>query len=129
MQILTGATGALGAHVLDQCAHDSRVRKVICLIRGEDEHAARGRIDKALEYRSLRPLKASSIEVEVVQVKLGDSRLDLEEEVYSRIAREATLIIHLAWEVNFRLNLRNFRGNSIAGKSLMLEVGHIHSLI
>ena len=114
--ILTGATGALGAHVLDLCMKSKSVQKVICLIRGEDEHAARGRLDKALEGRKLGALLANQVEVEVVPAKLGDANLGLNESVHQRLAREATVILHLAWEVNFRMNLRNLRSNSIAGE-------------
>jgi thioester reductase-like protein len=114
--VLTGATGALGAHVLDLCAKDRQIRKIVCLIRGEDEHAARRRLDKALIGPKLSPIKASENEIVVFPAKLGDPKLGLDEETYAKLAREATVIVHLAWEVKFRLNLRSLRNNSIAGK-------------
>jgi acyl-CoA synthetase (AMP-forming)/AMP-acid ligase II/acyl carrier protein len=114
--ILTGATGALGTHVLALCVDNPRVLKVICLIRGEDEHAARARLNKALGGRKLSPLSNSNVEVEVLPLKLGDPKLGLSDEVHARLAGEATVILHLAWEVNFRMNLRSFRSNSIASK-------------
>ena len=116
--ILTGATGALGAHVFDICTRSSDVGKIVCLIRGEDEHAAKERLDKALKSRKLGSLDQAGVDIEVIPAKLNEAMLGLEPLEYERLAREATVILHLAWEVNFRMNLRSFRTNSIAGKFL-----------
>lgn len=121
--LLTGATGALGAHTLDLLRKTETTKKVYCLVRGADEHAARERVSKALEQRGLNSLltpgKATE-EVEVIPAQLSDARLGLSDELYSTLAREVTCIIHVAWTVNFRLKLRSFAKDNIAGVKNLL---------
>lgn len=116
--ILTGATGALGAHILHLLLKSAYVDTVYCLVRGADEHAAIERVKKALEQRGLpglEPSNKSSSKVRVIQAQLGQERLGLNDEQNHRLSREATSIIHVAWTVNFRLNLRSFVKDNIAG--------------
>ncbi|KAK0261740.1 hypothetical protein B0A54_10062 [Friedmanniomyces endolithicus] len=123
--VLTGATGALGAHILDQYRGKAGVRKIYCLVRGADEHAASERLDKALVQRKLRPLKDSDVsdeKVVVLQAALGDSRLGLSDDMYERIASEATIIMHVAWSVNFRMKLRSFVKDNIAGVAHLINL-------
>lgn len=116
--VLTGATGALGAHVLDQYRSLASVRKVYCLVRGADAHAAEKRVAKALEYRKLRALTDDPEgKVVVLPAHLADARLGLNDETYCAVAREATVIMHVAWSVNFRMKLRSFVKDSIGGLS------------
>ncbi|KAK4546065.1 hypothetical protein LTR36_002202 [Oleoguttula mirabilis] len=122
--ILTGATGALGAHILDQYRAKANVRKIYCLVRGADEHAARERVNKALVQRKLQPLSGidGDGKVTVLQAQLGDGQLGLEKQVYDQLAREATIIMHVAWSVNFRMKLRSFVKDSIAGVTNLVSL-------
>lgn len=115
--VLTGATGALGTHVLDQLRSKDRVSKIYCLVRGADTDAAYARVGKALEQRQLAPLQhvTDGPEVVVLRADLRHASLDLDEETYRQVSREATTIIHLAWSVNFRMKLRSFEKDNIAG--------------
>ncbi|KAF2725695.1 acetyl-CoA synthetase-like protein [Polychaeton citri CBS 116435] len=114
--VLTGATGALGAHVLDKCRGDGRIAKIYCLVRGASHKDAFDRVSKVLAQRQLASLDDEKLHGKVVVLSaiLGDEQLGLDEERYERLAREATLILHLAWSVNFRMNLRSFAKDSIA---------------
>lgn len=123
--VLTGATGALGAHILDLLQKTATTMKVYCLVRGADEHAAKERVGKALEQRGLTNLLTSDKideRVEVIPAQLGDARLGLSDELYNKLAREATCIIHVAWTVNFRLKLRSFANDNIAGVRNLLDL-------
>jgi thioester reductase-like protein len=121
--VLTGATGALGAHVLDQYRSLASVRKVYCLVRGADTHAAVERVAKALEYRKLRTLDDDPDDkVVVLPANLADDRLGLDNETYSAVAREVTIIMHVAWSVNFRMKLRSFVKDSIGGLSHLVSL-------
>ena len=121
--VLTGATGALGAHVLDQYRSSSSVRRVYCLVRGADVHAAEERVAKALEYRKLRALADDPDDkVVVLPAHLADARLGLDDETYTAVAREATVIMHVAWSVNFRMKLRSFVKDSIGGLSHLISL-------
>jgi len=121
--VLTGATGALGAHVLDQYRSLASVRKVYCLVRAADAHAAEERVAKALAYRKLRALADDpEKKVVVLPAHLADARLGLDDETYSAVAREATVIMHVAWSVNFRMKLRSFAKDSIGGLSHLISL-------
>ncbi|ENH72347.1 Linear gramicidin synthase subunit D [Fusarium oxysporum f. sp. cubense race 1] len=54
IQVLTGATGSLGAHLLAKLALSSSVQAVYCLIRASSNANAQERVEKSLEERNLR---------------------------------------------------------------------------
>jgi thioester reductase-like protein len=123
--VLTGATGALGAHILDLLQKTLNIEAIFCLVRGADEHAARERVSKALEQRGLVSLLSSGSsdgKVKVVPSQLSEERLGLSDEVYEHLAEKATSIIHVAWTVNFRLKLRSFEKDNIAGVRNLLAL-------
>lgn len=122
--VLTGATGALGAHIVDLLQKREHAEAIYCLVRGADEHAARERVSKALEQRGLAglPPDLKSHKVKVVQAQLSEPRLGLSDELYNYLAKEATSIIHVAWTVNFRLKLRSFAKDNIAGVRNLLDL-------
>ena len=122
--VLTGATGALGAHVLDQYRAKDSVAKIYCLVRGADEHAAHERVNKALQQRKLKPLstEGGDEKVVVLQATLSDAQLGLKNAMYEQIAREATVIMHVAWSVNFRMKLRSFVKDSIGGVTNLINL-------
>jgi len=115
--VLTGATGALGAHVLSLYSQSESVSRIYCLVRGADEHAAKERVNKALEQRGLASIDESK--VVIVRASLGDTRLGLADDLYNKISSEATIVLHVAWSVNFRMKLRSFEKDNIAGEYFM----------
>lgn len=114
--VLTGATGALGAHMLAQYREMESVSKIFCLVRGADLHASRERVSKALEQRGLPTLSDHHAKVEVLQATIGDENLGLSERDYRRLAAQVTIVVHVAWSVNFRMRLRSFVKDSISSK-------------
>ncbi|EKG14906.1 AMP-dependent synthetase/ligase [Macrophomina phaseolina MS6] len=116
--VLTGATGALGAHILHNYRRSDTTSKVYCLVRGADEHAAKERVNKALSQKGLPVLNSShpgNSKVAVLQAQLGQPDLGLSAATYEKVAAEATIIMHVAWSVNFRMRLRSFEKDNIAG--------------
>ncbi|KAK4561065.1 hypothetical protein LTR86_005020 [Recurvomyces mirabilis] len=119
--VLTGATGALGAHVLDQYRRKDSVGRIYCLVRGADDHAASERVNKALIARKLRSLDHDN-KVTILRTSLGDPKLGLDDQTYKRLAHEATIIMHIAWSVNFRMKLRSFVPDNIRGVTNLLNL-------
>jgi thioester reductase-like protein len=116
--VLTGATGALGSHILHLLQRSDNVSAIYCLVRGVDEIAAKGRVSKALEQRGLPSLSAigkQTDKVKIIPAQLGEPRLGLPDTMYDCLAAEASLILHVAWTVNFRLKLRSFAKENLAG--------------
>lgn len=125
--VMTGATGALGAHVLNQLRQNPRIARIYCLVRGADSHAAHERVNKALNQRQLSPLGSRSDTAEIValQAVLGDPNLGLTDETYNEIAQEATVVMHLAWSVNFQMRLQSFLKDSIASVQNLINLALI----
>ena len=101
-------TGTLGIHILDQLRASDKIREIHCLIRGASQTAAEERVRKALSQKHLAPLETSKAAVHIHTCNLVEERLGLTEEVSKFLAQNATLIIHVAWQVNFSLPLKGF---------------------
>ena len=113
--ILTGATGALGAHILSLLRSSLHVSEIHCLIRATSPTAANERISKSLLARNKAPLDPNSSKITCYPCKLSDPALDLPPSVYENLAARSTLIIHAAWAVNFSTRLSSFVKDHIAG--------------
>ncbi|XXH03342.1 hypothetical protein Hte_009740 [Hypoxylon texense] len=120
--VLTGATGALGAHILDQLLRDPEVGQVFCLVRGDD---ALGRIDESMRVRGLSMVSSDKERAGKVRAltsnNLGEATLGLSSEDYGALRESATLIIHAAWPVNFNISLASLVPH-IAGLRNLLEL-------
>ena len=113
--ILTGATGALGAHILSLLRSSPHVSEIHCLIRAASPSAARERISKSLLARNKAPLDPTSPQITCHPCKLSDSALGLPSSTYKDLATRTTLIIHAAWAVNFSMRLSSFVKDHIGG--------------
>ena len=124
--ILTGATGALGAHVLAELRSSPRVAKIHCLVRAASTTAARERVSKSLLTRNKAPLDdASDLKIRCHPCKLSEPSLGLSTppttnngespNLYTSLARHTTVIIHAAWAVNFSTRLSSFVKDHISG--------------
>ena len=115
--ILTGATGALGSHILSQlCAMESVV-EICCLIRATSTHAAQERVWKSLKARKLNAgLEEHKYKIGCHPFKISDPLLGLSEELYHDLAHRTTLVVHTAWMVNFSARLPSFVKDHINGR-------------
>ena len=113
--ILTGATGALGAHILSLLRTSLHVSEIHCLIRAASPTAANERVSKSLLARNKAPLSSTSSKVTCHACKLSDPTLGLSPSTYKDLASRTTLIIHAAWAVNFSMRLSSFVKDHIAG--------------
>lgn len=106
--VLTGATGSLGAHILDQLTQRPEVAKVICLSRAgsHEESLNRVRASLAQRQRNLSPQAAEKVVSLAADVNKPD--LGLTPEILESVRAHATSYIHNAWPVNFVLSLQSF---------------------
>ena len=113
--ILTGATGALGAHILSLLRSSPYVSEIHCLIRAASPTAANERISKSLLSRNRAPLDHTSSKITCHSCKLSDPALGLPPSTYNDLATRTTHVIHAAWAVNFSTRLSSFVKDHIAG--------------
>ena len=120
--LLTGATGALGAHILAQLRSNPSVGQIICLLRAQTPTAAFERVTKSLQQRGHSPLEETSTRVICVPIKLSDPKLGLSDAEYQYIASTTSVIIHAAWAVNFSARLRSFAKDHIGGTQHLINL-------
>ncbi|OAA61918.1 Male sterility, NAD-binding protein [Niveomyces insectorum RCEF 264] len=121
--VLTGATGALGAHILHQLLHDAKVERVTCLVRGP--HGLK-RVHASLKERGLDLGSAHRVAARKLAVletaDLGrDAHLGLDAFDYHGLVADTTLIVHAAWPVHFGLSTASFAPH-IAGLHNLLQL-------
>ncbi|KAJ1027211.1 hypothetical protein NDA18_003225 [Ustilago nuda] len=108
--VLTGATGSLGAHVVDQLRRKQTVSQIICLNRAANHQEAAKRTQDSLEARGLPPLEeGSSTEVVSLAVDLNKDNLGLSRQGYAEISSKVTCVIHNGWPVNFNMSVDSFQ--------------------
>ncbi|KAI4243708.1 MAG: hypothetical protein L6R40_003321 [Gallowayella cf. fulva] len=139
--LLTGATGALGAHILHLLRSRAKISRITCLVRAASPLAAHERVSKSLIARgkpglppfsdsksTLRQDSASpSATVICSPASLSDRDLALHPSIYTHLTHTTTLIIHAAWAVNFTARLRSFEKDHVAGLSHLLNLAHSSS--
>jgi thioester reductase-like protein len=76
-QVLTGATGSLGAHLLHRLLHTENVATVVCLVRGNSHSEARRRVGDSLAARGLPSIEALSEESRLVVYAVDLAEADL----------------------------------------------------
>ena len=113
--ILTGATGALGAHMLSLLRSSPHVSEIHCLIRAASPTAANERVSKSLLARNKAPSNSLSSKITCHACKLSEPALGLSPSTYKDLATRTTLVIHAAWAVNFSMRLSSFVKDHIAG--------------
>ena len=93
---LTGATGFLGAFVLhDLLSRVERVKKVICLVRGETVEQGLARLKEGSTDRCVWADEwITSGRLEVVTGDLGLDNFGLDDAVWTRVADETDVVLH-----------------------------------
>jgi phthiocerol/phenolphthiocerol synthesis type-I polyketide synthase E len=110
---LTGATGFLGAHLLDELLHRTAAR-VHCLVRAADDEQALGRVRAALQSRKLW---RAGIEERIVAHagEAGEPRFGLSEETFQDLAGRLDAVYHCAAWVNFTYPYKVLRPANVEG--------------
>ncbi|KAK8101801.1 NRPS-like protein biosynthetic cluster [Apiospora kogelbergensis] len=128
--ILTGATGALGAHILHQLLQDPQVENIYCLVRSSSNSStdAASRVQASLRERRLStttsfPLFLKSGKLVALPTNdLSAPNLGLSSPALFAVLQDiTTLIVHAAWPVNFNIGLASFRPQ-LAGLRRLLDL-------
>ena len=120
-QLLTGATGSLGVHLLHRLSSNSSGNngKIICLVRAADDASAHFRI---LQIVASRGLKIDENKVVALAADVTKEKLGLSASVYEGLVKTVETVIHVsdlppypsladvqaAWPVHFASSLVSF---------------------
>ncbi|MEW2545926.1 carboxylic acid reductase [Streptomyces sp. NPDC047002] len=125
--LLTGATGYLGRFMcvdwLERLAE--RGGKLVCVVRGADDAAARKRLDDTFDtgdpelLRHYRELAAGHLEV--VAGDLGEARLGLDLATWDRLAGEVDAVMHPGALVNHVLPYEQLFGPNVVGTAELIR--------
>lgn len=105
--VLTGATGFLGAHILDQLLRRDDVAEVICLARAKSHADATERVASSLRLRH-RSVPSSRSRWRALAADVNRPDLGLSGSEYDALRTTTTCVIHNAWPVNFVLSIDSF---------------------
>ncbi|KDQ59731.1 hypothetical protein JAAARDRAFT_192204 [Jaapia argillacea MUCL 33604] len=121
---LTGATGSLGAHLLDQLLRDSRVKRVYCLCRARSDNDAYLRVQDSLRLRFVPDLgqRPDGGRLKCWSADTEKSDLGIDAAKYQELVENVTDVIHNGWPVNFNMAVESFEPQ-IAGAQHLILLG------
>ncbi len=108
--LLTGATGFLGSHLLDELQRSGR--RVRCLIRAESVAEGRDRVRRTFRKFALDPSRLD--EVEICLGDLAQPRLGLGDD-YEAQARTVSEVYHAAAHINFVVPYHTVKRTNVDG--------------
>ncbi|WP_445632359.1 Carrier domain-containing protein [Nostoc sp. DSM 114161] len=117
---LTGATGFLGAFLLDELLHQTQA-KIYCLVRSQNEHEGLKKIQQNLEKYSLHHPNFSS-HVIAIPGDLEQPYLGLPIEQFEKLGLEIDTIYHSAAQVNFAKPYSVIKASNVLGTQEVLRL-------
>lgn len=127
--LLTGANGYLGRFLcLEWLARLAPTGgTLICLVRGADDTAARGRLEEALDSGDTELKRrfaewAATGTLRVLAGDIGTTNLGLTQQAWQRLAATVDLIVHPAALVNHVLPYRQLFGPNVVGTAELIRL-------
>ncbi|MGW6427077.1 amino acid adenylation domain-containing protein [Nocardia sp. NPDC055053] len=112
--LLTGASGFVGAFLLDRLLRSTTAR-VHCPVRAADRPRAEQRVRTALARYGLHPDEAAWRRVECFPGDLTEPRLGLSQAHADALARTLDLVVHNGAHVNFLYPYEQLRAANVGG--------------
>ena len=127
--LLTGATGNLGAHLLQSLGENEKVKRVVCLLRSRTTSASanlhemlRDRQRQALLIRDISLSDIAWSKIRLLFWNPGAKLLGLSQADYDDLTLNVTHIFHGAWPMDFQRKLLSFEPQVKAVRDLV-ELG------
>lgn len=105
--LVTGASGGLGSHLVDQVAQNPDVKTVVCLNR-EKNMEPYVRQQKAMREKGIRSFDKLRPKLLVLQSDSSKPMLGLSNDQYQGLVRSVTHLIHNAWPMSAKRALPGF---------------------
>jgi thioester reductase-like protein len=116
--LITGATGSLGAHLVERFANLESVATVICFNRPSNMDPL-ARQHQALSERGIQLDEKASSKLHVISSDTSKPLLGLEETAYEKLVQEVTHIIHNAWPMSITRSISDFEKQFMAMRNLI----------
>ncbi|OJD28642.1 male sterility protein [Diplodia corticola] len=124
--LLTGATGALGIHILSVLLPNPSIATIHCLVRASDAPTALSRIHTALRRSHLLTTSSPFLsKISAIPCDLSSPRHGLAAippATLAHITATTTRVIHAAWSVDFNRSLRSFDAACLAPTHALLQL-------
>ncbi|WP_185843488.1 non-ribosomal peptide synthetase [Pseudoalteromonas luteoviolacea] len=121
--VITGSTGFLGIHLLQELMTNKAVSNIYCLVRGESEQSCIDRVVKASNENNL-DVNVKSNKVKFIQSDITKKRLGLSKSLYSQLANSASAIIHCAAAVNIHLDYESLKKTNVDSVREIIDFAH-----
>jgi thioester reductase-like protein len=118
--LLTGATGFLGAHLLEALVRNEQTR-IVCLVRSRTGLDGRSRLTRALSSHGIQQ-GALPRRVEVIEGDLSHARFGLSDPAFETICREIDTIYHAGAAVDWVQPYEALRATNVAGTLEILRL-------
>ncbi|KLO13762.1 acetyl-CoA synthetase-like protein [Schizopora paradoxa] len=116
--VLTGSTGGLGSVLLEKLLSDREISVVYALNRKSSE-ALRCRQESAFRERGIDVSILYSPKLFLAECDFNATQLGLESDLFTKMRKTVTHIIHNAYTVNFNMALSTFEKNVSALRNLV----------
>ncbi|MCP3680903.1 MAG: amino acid adenylation domain-containing protein [Gammaproteobacteria bacterium] len=118
--LLTGATGFLGAFLLDELLQNQDAI-IYCLIRGNNQKHASERLLKTIKRYNLRNSINNLDRIKIVVGDIKEPLLGLKENHYKRLSKKIGAIYHSASTVNFIKPYETLKNSNVTGTKNLLR--------
>jgi L-aminoadipate-semialdehyde dehydrogenase len=123
--VLTGATGFLGAFILEKILGYDNTHKVFCIVRAKDNQNAFDRVKKAAVDHLVWE-DSWQDRVEAICGDLASDRLGLSEADWNRVTKEADAVIHNGALVHWVYPYQQLRAPNVLGTLWAMRLATEH---
>ncbi|KAG8927926.1 large subunit of alpha-aminoadipate reductase [Tulasnella sp. 418] len=119
---LTGATGFLGAYILKDLLHTSRIQKVVCLVRGKSSSEGLERLREACADRGVWEDEWPRGSLEVIVGDLAEPHFGLERKAWTALTEDIDLIVHNGAMVHWVYPYAKLRSANVASTLTAIDL-------
>jgi len=120
--LLTGASGSLGAALLESLTASADVEKIYAMVRGPNQVQ---KLRNSFINRGLNPeILNKGGKIEVLNFSMKDPLLGLDIETYHELATNVTIVIQNAWKMDLNLGVEEFVDDCIKNTMSLLRLCH-----
>ena len=106
--LVTGASGSLGGHLVDQIAQNPDIKTVVCLNREKHNTEPYARQQKAMRDKGIRSFDKIRPKLLVLQTDSSKPKFGLSTSQYEELVNSVTHLIHNAWPMSAKRAVSGF---------------------